>query len=207
MEKLNVEYDLVFILDCLSQYERDKFQISEDLMNYLAGQGIEQLQAKCQNRNMVYEAFSHMEKIAQSGLRFCLQIVSHGTEDGLWIGETNDDIFWNELRARFESLNLKLDNTLIVNMSTCKGLNGIRIVDESANEFPFFGLIGCNRDLDIDEARKTNELFYMKMLEGKDIALIIKEIQAEFQKTKSEDVIFGISSQGYKTIKNKLSKR
>lgn len=207
MEKLNVEYDLVFILDCLSQCERDSFRISEDLINYLAGQGIEQLQAKCQNRNMVIDAFSYMEKIAQSGLRFCLQIVSHGTEDGLWIGETDDDIFWDELREKFESLNSKLDNSLIVNMSTCKGLNGIRIVDENADKFPFFGLIGCNRDLYIDEALKTNELFYTKMLEGKDISIIIKEIQTEFQKAKSEDVIFGISSQGYKIVKNKLNKR
>lgn len=203
---MDVEYDLVFILDCLSQCERDEYRISEDLMIFLAGQGIEQLQAKCQNRNMVVDAFSYMEKIAQSGLKFCLQIVSHGTEKGLWIEETNDDIFWDELSAKFESLNSKLDNSLIVNMSTCKGLNGIRIVDENADKLPFFGLIGCNRDLYIDEAMKTNELFYTKMLEEKDISLIIKEIQSEFQKAKSEDVIFGISSQGYKIIKNKLSK-
>ena len=207
MESLSIEYDLVFILDCLSQKERDDFRISEDLMNYLASQGIKQLQAKCQNRNMVNDAFSYMEKLADSGLRFCLQIVSHGTEEGLWIGETDDDILWNELKEKFGALNSKLENSLIVNMSTCKGLNGIKIIDEKLNEFPFFGLIGCNRDLYIDEAKKTNELIYSKLLEGKDVSVIINEIQHEFGQTKSEDVIFGISSQGYKIIKNILGKR
>ena len=206
MEKLSVEYDLVFILDCLSQTERDDYRISEDLMNYLAGQGIKQLQAKCQNRNMVNSAFSYLERLAESGFRFCLQIVSHGTEKGLWIGETDDDILWDELKDKFESLNSKLDNSLIVNMSTCKGLNGIKIVNENEDKFPFFGLIGCKRDLSIDEAKKTNELIYSKLLKGKDVSIIINEVQDYFKQAKSEDVIYGISSQGYKTIKNKLEK-
>ena len=207
MKKLNVEYDLIFILDCLSQKERDDYRISEDLMDYLASQGIKQLQAKCQNRDMVNDAFNYMNKLADSGLRFCLQIVSHGTENGLWLGDTNEDILWSELKDKFESLNSKLDDSLIVNMSTCKGLNGIKIVDVHSDKFPFFGLIGCNRDLFIDEAKKTNELIYTKLLEGKDISKIIKEVQEEFNKDKSEEVIFGISAQGYDTIKKKLGKR
>jgi hypothetical protein len=207
MDILNVEYDLIFILDCLSQKERDEFRISEDLMDYLASQGIRQLQAKCQNRNMVYDAFSYMNKLADSGLRFCLQIVSHGTEKGLWIGDSNDDILWHELTDKFKILNTKLDNSLIVNMSTCKGLNGIKIVDINADKFPFFGLIGCNRDLYIDEAKKTNQLIYSKLLDGKDISKIISEVQDEFRKDKSEEVIWGISSQGYNIIKRTLGKR
>lgn len=207
MEILDVEYDLVFILDCLSQKERDDFRISEDLMNYLASQNIEQLQTKCQNRKMVENAFYYMKNLAQSGLRFCLQIVSHGTENGLWIGETSDNILWDELKDNFESLNHKMNNTLIINMSTCKGLNGIKIVDEHSNHYPFFGLIGCKRDLNIDEAKESNELIYSKLLEGKDVSNIITEVQTHFQQKISEDLIYGISSKGYKAIKHKLGKK
>ncbi|MVN23532.1 hypothetical protein [Mucilaginibacter arboris] len=93
-------------------------------------------------------------------------------------------------------------------MSSCKGLNGAKIIDESKIEYPFFGLIGCNRDLYIDEAKLTNELFYSKLLEGKDISVIVPEIQQKFKDLgKTDKVIFSFSSQGYKTIVNKLGKR
>lgn len=205
MTKMNIEYDFVFILDCLSQKERYGYRISEDLMDYLASQGINQLQAKCENRKMVFGAFSYMEKLTQSGLRFCLQIISHGSEKGLWICDSNEVVCWNELKEFFFRLNSNMENSFIVNMSTCKGLNGIRIVDETKNDFPFFGLIGCDRDLYIDEAKIANKLFCSKLLEGKDISIIINEIQLYFQKTKSENVIYGISTQGYKIIKKHLS--
>ncbi|MVN23533.1 hypothetical protein [Mucilaginibacter arboris] len=93
MTKLDVEYDLVFIVDCLSQKDRDDFKISEDLMNFLASKGIKQLQGKCKNKAMVLDTFSYMKKLAETGLKFCLQIVSHGTEDGLWIEENDEDIY------------------------------------------------------------------------------------------------------------------
>ncbi|HLP39685.1 hypothetical protein [Lacibacter sp.] len=208
MTKLETEYDLVFIVDCLSQQDRDDFKISEDLMNFLASKGIKQLQGKCKNKAMVLDTFTYMKKLADTGLKFCLQIVSHGTEEGLWIEETDEDIYWEELRNLLYELNSKLENTLIVNMTSCRGLNGVKIIDENKGDYPFFGLIGCNRDLYIDEAKTTNDLFYSKLLEGKDISTIIPEIQQEFKSLgKTDDVIYGISSQGYKAIVKKLSKR
>ncbi|MGI8633853.1 MAG: hypothetical protein ACR2KZ_00480, partial [Segetibacter sp.] len=131
----------------------------------------------------------------------------HGTEEGLWIEETNEDIYWVELRAVLQELNNKLKNTLILNMSTCKGLHGMKIVDETAKEYPFFGLIGCYRDLYIPEAKLANEMFYTKLLEAKDIKDIVPEIQAKFKDIGTTDeVIYSMSSQSFKAIQ-KLGKR
>ena len=201
MRKLDIEYDLVFILDCLTQEERDNFKIAEDLMNFLASKGITQNRAKCENKAMVIEAFKSMNKLAETGQKFCLQIVSHGSDKGLWIKETNEFVCWDELRDNLYKLNHKLCNTLIINMTTCKGLNGIKIVNENTNDYPFFGLIGCYRDLYINEGKTVNDLFYNKLIEGKDISIIISEIQRNFKLNGNTDnVIYGITSQGYKNI-------
>ena len=207
MKKLDVEYDLVFIIDCLPQEQRNEYKISEDLMAFLASKGVKQLQAKCNNKAMFLETFSYMNKLADSGLKFCLQIVSHGSEEGLWLHETEIDIFWDEFQKQLYDLNKKLSNTLILNMTCCRGLNGMKIIDENAVEYPFFGLIGCNRDLEVGEGRITNEKFYTKLLEGKDISVIVPEIQKEFTESGSSDIfIYCMSSEAYKTIKNVLGK-
>jgi hypothetical protein len=202
MANLDVEYDLVFIIDCLSQQERGDYKISENLMKFLADNGIKQLQSQCNNKAMVLASLDYMKKLADTGVKFCLQIVSHGTEEGLWIEGTQEDIYWADLRTQLYELNQKLSNTLIINMTTCRGLNGVKIVDELKNAFPFFGLIGCSRDLEVGEGKMANEMFYSKLLEGKDIAVIIPEIQQEFKDSGTADnVVYGISSQGFAHIK------
>jgi hypothetical protein len=206
MSKLDTEYDLVFIVDSLSDSERTDFRISEDLMQFLSNNGIRQLRALCSNKRMVLDAIEYSRILAKTGLKFCLQIVSHGTEEGLWIDQTGEDILWVELTQRLSELNTELSDTLIINMTSCKGLNGIKIVDEKSERLPFFGLVGCPRDLWTDEAKLVNEKFYNKLLEAKDISSIVAEIQTELAALGKTDVIFGISSKGYKTIKMALSK-
>lgn len=202
MIKLEVDYDIVFIIDCLLQKDRVRHSISEDLIQYLANNGVRHNLIKCDNKKMLLDSFDFMNTFAESGEKFCLHIVSHGTEEGLWIELTNEYIYWDELRTRLYEINTKLDNTLTINMTSCKGLNGIRIVDENKETKPFFALVGCNRDLFINEAKLANTLFYSKLLEGKDVSLtIIPEIQKEFKNLgKSDNVIYGISALGYQQI-------
>lgn len=202
MIKLEVNYDVVFILDCLPQKSRIDYTISEDLVCFFAKNDVRCCLISCDNKKMLFEAFDYMNTFADNGEKFCLHIVSHGTEQGLWIELTDEDVFWVELRTRLYEINKKLDNTLTLNMTSCKGLNGIKIVDESIESYPFFALVGCNRDLYIDEAKLANTLFYSKLLEGKDVSLeIIPEIQSEFKNLGMNDnVIYGISSFGYSQI-------
>lgn len=206
MTKLEVEYDLVVIIDCLPEEQKEKYKISSGLMNFLASKGIKQKTLNCSSKKAVFEAFEHLKTIAKTK-KFCLHIVAHGNKNGIGIVETKELVTWNEFNVHLSLLNEKLSNTLIVNMTSCKGLNGIKANDENKRNYPFFGLIGCHRNLKTTEGKFANELFYSKLLEGKNITEIVPEIQSEFKKMgKPDNVIYSISSEGYQKIKNHKEK-
>ena len=145
---LDVEYDQIFIIDCLTEDQYNNWKISQDLMQYLADNGIQQTVSVCRNKKLVVSTLQHLAKLAASGTKFCLHIVSHGDENGLWIETTNEDITWYEFRNFLENINSSMGSSLIINMTSCLGLHGIKIVDEKSSLLPFFGLIGYSEDLE-----------------------------------------------------------
>ncbi|MBX0335550.1 hypothetical protein K3G39_20150 [Pontibacter sp. HSC-14F20] len=200
MKKLVVEYDLVIVIDALTEKERGDFKLSEDLIKFLAKEGIKQMLFNCDDKKSVNQSLSNIQKVAESGLKFCLHFVSHGNEKGIWIKNSNETISWEEFRESLYHINRLLSNTLIINMTSCFGLNAIKIVNDSNNENPFFGLIGSNRVLWTNEAYYANRQFYTKLLAGKDISVIIPEMQNQFRIFGKDNVIFGASTEGYKSI-------
>jgi len=208
MKNLDVNYDYVCIIDCLPQSQRDKYKISEDLGSFLDKKGINKFRCSCNSKIAVKEAFDYLLKEADKGIKFLLQIVSHGTENGLFIEDTNDDILWCELCAQLQKLNNKMSNTLIVNMTSCRGLNGAKIVDISETNYPFFGLIGCARDLYVWEGKIVNELFYEGLIDNQKINELIPQIQQELKKQGTTDnVVYCITSEGYKFIRKTIDEK
>ncbi|MDR0423430.1 MAG: hypothetical protein LBH46_02460 [Rickettsiales bacterium] len=208
MKKLNVDYDYVYIIDCLPQSQRDEHKISEELMAFLKTKGISSHKLSCNERKAVFEALDYLIKQANNGKKFLLQIVSHGTKDGLWIEDTNEDIYWCEFREKLQKIHEKTANTLLLNMTSCRGLNGVKIVSEGESDYPFFGLIGCARNLHFWEGKIVNELFYSGLLKNKDINEIISQIQHELKKKGTEDnVVYGITSEGYSIHKKRIRKK
>lgn len=199
---LDVEYDQIFIIDCLTEDQYNNWKISQDLMQYLADNGIQQTVSVCRNKKLVVSTLQHLAKLAASGTKFCLHIVSHGDENGLWIETTNEDITWYEFRNFLENINSSMGSSLIINMTSCLGLHGIKIVDEKSSLLPFFGLIGYSEDLEVDRGKEINNLFYKKMLDGKQINDIVDEIKIEL----TDKNLYCISSVGYKSIKNTSSR-
>lgn len=204
MTELKVEYDLVAIIDCLPEKQRDKYKITSSLMNFLASKGIKQKAIYCASKKEVFDAFQYLNNLADNS-KFCLHVVAHGNKNGIGIVDTKELISWEEFNQHLLTINEKLSNSLIVNMTSCKGLYGITANDESQNNYPFFGLIGCNRNLKVSEGKIANELFYSKLIEGKNISAIVPEIQSEFKRLgKPDNVIYSISSEGYNKIKNHI---
>jgi hypothetical protein len=67
-----------------------------------------------------------------------------------------------------------MDGQLTVNMISCFGLHGAKIVDENSSTLPFFGQVGYLAELRVGRSIEFNELYYRKMLEGKPINIIVK---------------------------------
>ncbi|WP_299111513.1 hypothetical protein [uncultured Winogradskyella sp.] len=202
IKKLDIEYDFVFIINCLPEKERVKFNISQDLMNFLAKEGVNQFTSICSNKVQVLEVFSYLKKLAKNGDKFCIHFISHGSKDGLWIKETQEDILWSEIRQHFNEINNLLGGTLTINMTSCLGLHGIKIVDENSTDYPFFGLVGYSKDLEVSQGKKINELFYSKLLNNKNVNEAVIEMKQEL----NDSNLYCISSQLYKAIKNTSNK-
>ena len=202
LKPLDVSYDFVAIIDGLPKNERDDWKISDSLIHYLAENGIEQLLSLCNNKNMLVQSFEYFERLAEKGKNFCLHIICHGNIQGIGIKETNEILQWEEFREKLYSINNLMNQRLICNMTSCFGLHGIKIVDENSNNYPFFGLIGPTKEIEVDIAKKINQLFYLKQLDGKEIQNIVKEINNEI----GTEQIECISSEGYKKIKAYIQK-
>jgi hypothetical protein len=193
---LDVEYDFVAVIDGLPKNERITHNISEPLITFLGNQGVNQQLAECNNKNGMIKSLEHFRARAHNGERFCLHFVCHGNENGLGLKSTGEMIEWPEFTAYLQSINEVMGNALIVNMSSCKGLHGIRIVDIDNASLPFFGLTGPKSLITPEEAKRINEKYYSKQLNDKEIPTIVSEINQEL----GSEVLYCVISEVYRCI-------
>ena len=119
------------------------------------------------------KALSGFRTRAENGESFCLHFIAHGDEAGLAIGENQELVPWDKFRSELRSMNDAMSGQMIVNMTSCSGLFGVRIVDPDDPDLPFFGIVGPMQDLEVTDASRLSLEFYCLMHSGKNIAEII----------------------------------
>lgn len=177
--KLEVEYDFVAIVDGLPENERQNSRISDRLQKLVEDLSFSCERADCNTKRGFIAALQHFRDRARSQKKFCLHFVSHGSESGLWLKSSGESIEWREFRRFIGGINAAMGGSLVLNMSTCEGLHGIKIVDAEQEDLPFFGLIGASRILFPDEAMRLNERFYSGLAAGNLIQVVIQEISQD----------------------------
>jgi len=193
--KLDANYDYVGIIDGLSCDDRKEFGITTELGNLLRSAQLPVKEALVNTKQELLDALNTFLRDAQDDQRFMLHFVAHGNEQGIQIG--TDFVTWEVLRPHLQEINVATERTLLLNMSTCKGLHGVKIVD-SVGEYPFFGLIGAKDDLDVSDALNANKIMYRKWLNDLPVQEIVPETNAELGKV----VLFNISSEGFRKLTN-----
>ncbi len=93
-----------------------------------------------------------------------------------------------------------MSGNLIINMTSCFGINGIKSVDVNKSDSPFFGLIGYEEKLLPARAKLINSHFYQNMIDGFDIPTSVNNVKAELNDSK----IYCITSIGYKKITKRI---
>jgi hypothetical protein len=153
-----------------------------------------------QSREGMQDLFSNLsilESNAKNGDTFLIHIISHGNVNGLIeIGQNEEVCLWDNLSDALFKINHFMQGNLLLYMTTCRGLHGIKIVRTDDKPEAFFGLIGCKKGLGNKKAKEINRFFYEQMLLGHPIDKITNNINLKFG-----DSIYCISSKGYKTIK------
>ncbi|RFT10281.1 hypothetical protein DYB39_12440 [Providencia rettgeri] len=191
--ELNTNYDAVFIVDFLPEADRDKYKITDKLKQTLDNESLPVAMAFPNNRDELIISFNQMRDWAKAGTKYFLQFVGHGCRDGIEVG--SEIVAWKDLAEHLEEVNTLSNNTLLLNMSTCKGINAVKVT-ASDGGYPFFGVIGATENLLVTHAIQINEKLYKKMMEGKSLQNIIPEINTELNK----EVLFIISAEGFRML-------
>lgn len=134
--ELDTYYDYVGIVDGLSFYERQKHGITTNLSGLLRAAQLPVKEEQVNNKQDLLCALKGFLEDAQNGKRFMIHFVAHGNESGIKVG--SDIVEWSWLKPHFQKINSATNHTLLLNMSTCKGLYGANISDGSG-EHPFLG--------------------------------------------------------------------
>lgn len=192
---LDVEYDYVGIIDGLEQSDRQDFGITDGLRALLNGAGVTTALAEVGSELELLGALKAFEREAAAGKRFMLHFVSHGNEDGIAVGAEFAD--WSTIRPFLKRVHSATAETLLLNMSTCKGLHGVKIA-RGNGPYPFFGLIGAKEDLYVADALEVNRRIYTKWLTGTPVQVLVPETNAEM----GREILFNISAEGYRKIES-----
>jgi hypothetical protein len=194
---LNTEYDSVVVIDFLPPEHRAKWRITEELTKLLASAGIPSYKVECANYQGALEAFARLRSMAEKGEKFCVHVVAHGNEQELGVGPT-DRLEWDEFGALLVPINFAASGNLLVNMTSCKGLHGVKSVSPGGNaDDPFYLLFGVKHDLDVDDAVALNSTFYGHWSTSGSIAAALAEVEKQF----GLDFLFVVSSEGYRKIR------
>ena len=118
-----------------------------------------------------------------------MHFVCHGGVDGLLLKGTGEFIPWQELAEDLRKINNSMGEQLTVNMSSCKGLHGIKIVSAD-NDLPFFGLVGSKEDIKFETAKRVNKMYYDLQLDGMDIKEAVQQINTD----EGRELLYGVSA-------------
>ncbi|MBL0865103.1 hypothetical protein G5647_01620 [Pectobacterium carotovorum] len=191
--ELNSSYNAVFIIDFLPETDRNKYKITDKLKQTLDNELLPVAAAFPNNKDELIFSFNQMRDWTKEGTKYFLQFVGHGCEYGIEVG--SEIVAWKDLAEHLEEVNALSNNTLLLNMSTCKGINAVKAT-ASDGEYPFFGVIGATENLLVEHAIQINEKLYKKMMEGKSLQNIIPEINTELNK----EVLFIFSAEGFRML-------
>ncbi len=196
-QNLNIEYDSVIVFDLLSPVEREIHKISSSLEELFKNNHIDIIVKYLNNKEEILGALEEILALAKTGKRFIFHFVGHGDRDRLGFKHINEFITWHELSPVLAEINESTRNTLILNMTSCFGVHGIKTVNPLSIDIPFFGIIGYSQELGIEAAKQANDIFYSSIFNGMQINQAVNEL-----KTKMNDNNFHcISSQGYSHLK------
>lgn len=195
-KNLNAEYDKVVIFDLLSAEERSSLKITDDLEKIFKDKVSIEIHL-CENKIDIVSKLTTLTQEARNGKKFIFHFVAHGNNQGIGFKHTNELVEWSIFSDHLTEINKAAGNSLILNLTSCFGLNGIKITDFISENTAFFGLIGYSQKLKAPKAITANQIFYTNLFKGISINEIVKIIRSEMK----DENFHCITAQGYTILK------
>lgn len=199
--QLDVEYDCVIAFDFLSDEERQSKQIAISLAETFKKMNCCLRVYKLNDGKEFYTILNSLKKEVKSGQKFMFHFIAHGNKDGIGFKHTREFISWDDLEKILTLINSHSENTLVLNLTSCYGLNGIHTVNPFSSDSPFFGLIGYTEKLKSKTSKQANDIFYSAVIKGEKINDALRLVQ----KSLKDKNFHCITSQGFAYLK-KLKK-
>jgi len=193
---LDVEYDAIIIFDMLSIEEREKDNISEKIDNLIKRNKYTSELFNLTNKTELFQKFSEVLQKVKQGKKYMFHFVAHGNTQGIGFKHLNEFVPWDCLQQILTDININSNNTIVLNMTSCYGVHGVKTVNPFSDDKPFFGLIGYNGKLNKSRSILLNERCYTSIINGFSINDIISDLVEYF----SDDKMQGITSQGFSEL-------
>ena len=198
MRELDTSYDFVAIIDFLPKNERRSSQVGTKLSEFLTKNQIDWNYLQCNSRQEFVKALHWLANKSMDGKVFCLHFIGHGEAAGLLMPPDKTVFHWRMLAPAFARFAKDGLGKTIINLSCCKGINAIKLMDHLPQAESFFGVLGPKIEIKFKTACKLNYRFYKGLLDGVKINDIIRDVNSRFR----ENAIYGITSHGYRIHKN-----
>ena len=198
VDALNTEYDFVAVVDFLPEADRQRYQLAQKLLRYLAKNGIEQNCLSCNTRLGFLAALQWLAAESKRGRKFLIHFIGHGETTGLCMPE-GTNISWRDISRFLSQIDKDTISHSVLNMTCCWGINAIKLADHLSMDTCFFGVLGPAIPITFPEGYKINTKIYKKMFDGMPINQILREVNKEF----GREILFGITAKGYKHLKGK----
>jgi hypothetical protein len=108
-------------------------------------------------------------------------------------------VSWKDIAKYLSRLDKDTIAHSVLNMTCCWGVNAIKLADHLSPDTCFFGILGPAIPISFRQGYKINTKIYKKMFDGMPINQILRDVNSEFGK----EILFGISAQGYRTLKKR----
>lgn len=189
--KLSAEYNAVVILDGLSSLERQSYQDSEQVADFIRSQGVLVEIITCDDTQSYLSEINRLtDNARQDGQRYFLHYECHGTSRGIKFG--NQSITWAKQFKALAELNQAMEGTLVLNLSTCFGIHVAKTTRLTGNP-PFYGVIAPANKIPMKCAAKISKTFYDHFLRGAKINEAVRRANMNF----SQEILYCLTSEGY----------
>ena len=131
---------------------------------------------KVSTRDEVFLFMEEIKEYCKQGGYPILHFEVHGSqEDGIFIGNDQENISWPELVDFLRDINITCHNNLGVVIAGCHGIYAVTQID-ALKPTPFYFLVGCERDIGAGDLEENISRFYKKLFDGDSLLEAMKVV-------------------------------